>query len=404
MNTQITNIIAEQILDSRGNPTLLVTVSCGDVHGSFAVPSGASTGAHEAHELRDADGHGVQNAINVCNSIIAPVLIGHDALDQAGIDATLLQLDGTTNKDKLGSNNTIGVSVACAKLGAAISGMQTYEYLQKLADIKPTQKIPHIYMNLVNGGKHAKNGLAFQEYHVVSVDSSVADAVNMGLAVQRSLENIIKSDTGVTELVLGDEGGFAPPVTDIRKPLVYLQRAIDENGYVGKLRLALDVAASSFYSNGVYVIDGKDYSTADMVQLYAELIAEFNLLSIEDPFNEEDFASFAQLKQQHPGTIVMGDDLTVTNKQLVQHAIDNNSINAMIIKPNQIGTLTETLATMQLASNNDIKLIVSHRSGETNDDFIADLCYAFSCFGLKSGSPIKPERMAKYNRLINITL
>jgi enolase len=425
---QITKIIAEEIKDSRGNPTIKVTVWVDDMSGSFSVPSGASTGAHEAHELRDEDGKGVQNVIEKVNKIIAGALLGKDVLNQKEIDRIMIELDGTSNKDNLGSNSMIGVSVACAKVAAKVTNQETYEYLQTLAEIKPSRKVPFLYMNLINGGKHvhqqssgqAQNDLAFQEYHVVPDTESVEEAVEIGNKIQNSLKEIIGKELDEDSLVLGDEGGFAPKVGDIRKPLLYLSEAIKENNLEGKVRLALDVASSSFYNNparnassiadaggGTYKVAGKDISKEELMSIYSSLITEFNLLSIEDPFDEEDFESFTRLCSSSNGLarkiLVVGDDLTVTNKVLLKEAIEKRSINAMIIKVNQIGTLSETLETMQLARENDIELIVSHRSGETDDDFIADLAFAFNCFGLKAGSPQKAERMVKYQRLIKIT-
>jgi len=398
---KITKIIAEEIKDSRGNPTLKVNVWVGDESGSFSVPSGASTGAHEAHELRDVDGKGASEAINKVNNIIAGALVGQDVLNQKEIDRIMIELDGTLNKDNLGGNSMIGVSVACAKVAAKVSGVEVFEHLRTLAEIKPSRKTPYLYMNLINGGKHAKNDLAFQEYHIVPETEDVEEAVEIGITIQNTLKEIIFKDLGEDSVTLGDEGGFAPKISDIRQPLFYLRSAIKQNDLEGKVRLALDVAATSFYQNGMYKIDGKDISKEELLDIYNSLIEEFNLLSIEDPFYEEDFESFKKLKENNE-TIVVGDDLTVTNKNLLQQAIEKGSINAMIIKPNQIGTLSETLETMKLARENDIELIVSHRSGETDDDFIADLEHAFNCFGLKSGSPQKAERMVKYKRLIKI--
>jgi len=405
---KITKIIGEEIKDSRGNPTVKVTVWAGDISDSFSVPSGASTGAHEAHELRDLDGKGVGGAIDKINNVITPALIGQDVLNQKEIDRIMIELDGTLNKDNLGGNSMIGVSIACAKVAAKVSGVEVFEHLRTLAEIKPSRRTPHLYMNLVNGGKHAKNDLAFQEYHIVPETEDVEEAVKIGIAIQNTLKELILKDLGEDSVLLGDEGGFAPKISDIKQPLFYLRNAIKQNDLEGKVRLALDVAATSFYKNparhggGVYEIDGKDISKEELLNIYNSLDEEFNLLSIEDPFEEEDFESFSKLKENN-NIKVVGDDLTVTNKILLQEAIEKNSINAMIIKPNQIGTLTETLDTMKLARENDIELIVSHRSGETDDDFIADLAYAFGCFGLKAGAPLKPERKAKYDRLIEIS-
>ncbi len=405
MENKITKIFAEEIKDSRGNPTLKVTVWVGDKSGSFSVPSGASTGIHEAHELRDSDGKGVKNVIQKINDIIARALVGQDIENQKEIDRIMIKLDGTPNKDNLGGNAMIGVSIACAKVAAKVTDVEVYEHLRELAEIKPSRKIPHLYMNLINGGKHAKNDLAFQEYHVVTNTDSVEEAVAMGMNIQNSLRKIIEDELGEESLILGDEGGFAPKISDIRKPLLFLKQAIEENKLEGKVRLALDVASSSFFDDitDTYKVDGKNITKEELMSIYDSLITEFNLISIEDPFDEEDFEGFAKLRKNHNEFMTVGDDLTVTNKTLVQKAINEKSIGAIIIKPNQIGTLTETLETMQLARENGVELIVSHRSGETDDDFIADLAYAFSCFGLKTGSPIKPERMIKYQRLIKIS-
>ncbi|MCX6752134.1 MAG: phosphopyruvate hydratase [Candidatus Nomurabacteria bacterium] len=419
MQNNITKIIAEEIKDSRGNPTIKVTVFVGDKSGSFSVPSGASTGIHEAHELRDKDGKGVKDAILKVNNMIAPLLIGQNVLEQEEIDGIMIELDGTSNKDNLGANSMIGVSIAVAKVAAKVSGMEVFEYLRTIrldsgqasTKIKPSlqqgsgqaRKAPHLYMNLINGGKHAKNNLAFQEYHVVSMIDDAKEACEIGLKVQDSLKKIITRELGEESLALGDEGGFAPKTTDIRKPLEFLVEAIKENNFENKTRLALDVASSSFYKDGLYEIDGKKITKEDLMKIYDSLIKEFNLFSVEDSFDEEDFEDFRKLREENKNLLVVGDDLTVSNKILLKKAIEERSINAMIIKPNQIGTLTETLETMQLARENDVELIVSHRSGETDDDFIADLAYAFCCFGLKAGSPIKPERMVKYQRLIKIS-
>ncbi|HTE48799.1 MAG TPA: phosphopyruvate hydratase [Candidatus Paceibacterota bacterium] len=400
---KITKILAEEINDSRGNPTIKVTVYSGDNFGSFAVPSGASTGVHEAHELRDNDGKGVKDAIHNVNAVIAPPLIGKNVLDQNEIDRNMIELDGTPNKDNLGGNSMIGVSIACAKAAAKVSNQEVYQYLQTLAEIKQSRAVPYLYMNLINGGKHAENGLAFQEYHVVPKTDNAQEAVSIGIAMQNALKEIILKDLGKDSTIFGDEGGFAPKTKDVRKPLIYLREAIKQNNLQDKVHLSLDIAASSFYQDGIYQIAGENVSKEGLTAIYSSLIAEFNLFSIEDPFNEEDFESFKRLKDNNSGLKVVGDDLTVTNKILLQKAITNGSITAMIIKPNQIGTLSETLETMKLARENGVELIVSHRSAETDDDFISDLAYAFGCFGLKAGAPSKPERMIKYQRLIKIS-
>ncbi|OGI94248.1 phosphopyruvate hydratase [Candidatus Nomurabacteria bacterium RIFCSPLOWO2_01_FULL_40_18] len=398
----ITKINAEEIKDSRGNPTLKITVWADVLSGSFSVPSGASTGVHEAHELRDPNGKDIKNAMQKVNSVIAPVLVGQNVLNQKEIDRIMIEMDGTPNKDNLGGNSMVGVSIACAKMAAKAMGQEVYQYLRTLAEIKSSRKTPYLFMNLIEGGKHTDNGLAFQEYHIVPETSDVKEAVDIGIKVQNTLKEIIIKDLGEKSIILGDEGGFAPKTKDIRKPLIYLTEAIQQNNLQDKVHLALDVAASSFYKDGNYQIAGENVSKEELMKLYESLISEFNLFSIEDPFSEEDFEDFRKLKNNHKNLIVVGDDLTVTNKLRLKEAIEARSINAMIIKPNQIGTLSETLETMQLARENDIELIVSHRSGETEDDFIADLAFSFGCFGLKAGSFQKAERMIKYKRLIQI--
>lgn len=406
MKNKITKITAEEIKDSRGNPTIKVTVWVGDSSGSFSVPSGASAGIHEAHELRDEDGKGIQNAIKKVNNVIAEALIGKDVFNQKEIDKIMIELDGTANKDNLGGNSMIGVSIACAKVAAKVSNQETYQYLRTLAEIKPSRKVPYLFMNLLEGGKHTDSGLAFQEYHIVPETDNAKEAVDVGIAIQNTLKEIILKDLGEESAILGDEGGWAPKINDIRKPLLYLTEAIRQNNLQDKVRLSLDAAASSFFKNGMYKVDGKNISGEELMKIYEFLITEFSLFSIEDPFQEEDFENFTRLCSSSFGEarkiLVVGDDLTVTNKFRLREAIEKGSINALIIKPNQIGTLSETLEVMKLARENNLELIVSHRGEETNDDFIADLAYAFGCFGLKAGAPLKAERMIKYKRLIEI--
>ena len=401
-NNFITKIQGEVAKDSRGNDTIKVNVFSGNLEGSFSVPAGASTGSNEAHELRDIDG-GVQSAIDNVNNIIAPKLIGFDILNQKEIDRFLLKLDGTKNKDKLGANAILGVSIAAAKLGAKIMKMETFEYLRTLAEIKPSRRNPYLFINLLEGGKHAKNHLAFQEYHIVPETENIKEAIEASIKIQHKLKGILHTDLNQVHIVMGDEGGYAPEINDISKPLLLLRKAILECGLPFDVHLALDVAGSSFYQNGEYIIGGENISKEKLLLMYKDLIKEFNLFAIEDPFGEKDFESFHILKNDHPQLFVVGDDLTVTNNILLKEAIRMDCINAMIIKPNQIGTLSETLDTMQIARENNIELIVSHRGEETDDDFIADLAFAFSCFGLKAGSPQKPERMIKYNRLLEIS-
>lgn len=387
---KITNISAEQISDSRGNPTVKVIVETENSTGSFSVPSGASTGSNEANEIKD-----IGLVIKNIKELILPALKGIDAGEQSKIDRTMLELDGTPNKIKLGGNAMTGVSIACVKAAAAAQNKEVFEYLRGLEEIKPSRSAPLLFMNLVNGGKHAKSKLTFQEYHVIPMTENIAESIQMGINLQNKLKELSGSKKQ------GDEGGLIIDTEDVVKPLELLQESINELGYNSQVKLGLDVAASSFFKENYYEIADKKITAKELMDIYKSIIPRFSLFSIEDPFQEEDFQNFGKLLGQ--GVIVVGDDLTTTNKSRLQEAINQKSISGIIIKPNQVGTLTETLETMKLARDNNIDCIVSHRSGETDDDFIADLAYAFKCFGLKSGSPLKQERIIKYNRLKHIT-
>jgi enolase len=403
MNTKITKIAGEKILDSRGNATVRVTVDTNGGAGSFAVPSGASTGAFEANENKD-----INQVIQNIQNLIAPQLIGIEATEQDEIDKIMLELDGTTNKSKLSGNAIIGVSVAATKAAARSLGQELFEYLRSLAQIKSSRPVPYLFMNLINGGKHAHSKLPFQEYHIVPQTDSIEESLDMGTKIFKSLRERIDKEMSPSFSNVGDEGGATVDIgttietDDVFIPLKLLSETIAQLGYTDKVRLAMDVAASSFFDNGSYVI-GSNITSDQLYGIYKQIFAEFDIMSLEDPFNEEDFSNFARIHAEYPDKFIVGDDLTVTNVERLTLAISNKSINAIIIKPNQIGTLTETLNTMKLARENDIECIVSHRSGETEDDFIADLAYAFGCFGLKSGAPNRGERIVKYNRLAHIS-
>jgi enolase len=404
---RITNIKAEQILDSRQNPTLKVLVYAGGVVGSFGVPSGASDGKYEACELRDGEigKSGVSNAINKINTIIKPALFGIEVDRQKQIDELMIKLDGTSQKTNLGGNSMIGVSIACANTAAKVMKMEVYEYLRTLATINPSRKEPFLYFNLINGGKHARKKLAFQEYHIVPQVGTSSESVKICRDIQKKLDEILAKEFSGQQITKGDEGGVALDIDDIFVPLKLLQKAVTELVYTDKIKYALDVAASSFYDHdaGIYKFMNKDWTSADMIELYEKICHEFPMISIEDPFDEEDFESFSKLQEKIGDIKLIGDDLTVTNVIRLQKAIDKKSIKGIIIKPNQIGTLTETLATMKLARDNNIDCIISHRSGETMDDFIGDLACAFESFGIKSGALGPKERNVKYERIIKIT-
>jgi enolase 1/2/3 len=384
--------------------------------GTCGVPSGASTGTHEAVELRDGDksrfgGKGVRTAAANVNVNIAGALIGMDAADQQVIDERMLAMDGTPNKSRLGGNAMIGVSVAAAKAASSARKISIVEHLRTLApDIKPSRPVPFLGMNLINGGKHAATRLAFQEYKVVPQTNDVAEALHIGTSIMHALRTRITQEYGAVHANVGDEGGFAPDLNAVRRPLeLFMETAADLN-LDHRIKLAMDVAASSFYNpdNDAYEYDGGTHSAVELESALHTMIRNFPILYIEDPFNEDkwnDFARFNAALQQTQGdrVLVVGDDLTVTNPLFLQKAIDANAVSGVIIKLNQIGTLTETLKCMKLARDNDIECIISHRSGETNDSFIADLAIATGAFGVKAGGPQRGERIAKYNRFLELT-
>ncbi len=402
---KITNIKAEQILDSRNNPTLKVSVYVGETVGIFEVPSGASTGKYEACELRDSEGgkSGVMNAVGKIEEIIKPALIGMDVDKQKEIDEVMLKLDGTKQKTNIGGNSMIGVSIACAKASAKVLEMEVFQYLKTITKMNPSRPEPYLYFNLINGGKHANTKLAFQEFHIVPQVATSKESVELSRNIQTKLDAILEQEFGA--ITKGDEGGIALDVEDVFTPLKLMHRAVEELGYSDKVKYALDVAASSFYdhNSGVYKFMSKDWTKEEMISLYGKICSGFKMISIEDPFDEEDYESFAILQSKIGEVRLIGDDLTVTNTERLSKAIEKQSIKGIIIKPNQIGTLSETLDTMRLARENNIDCIVSHRSGETMDDFIGDLSVAFGCFGIKAGALGPRERNVKYERIIKIT-
>jgi len=407
----IKEVKAREILDSRGNPTVEVTISDGEYTVSASVPSGASTGAYEAVELRDNEerfsGRGVNKAIHNVVNIIGPAIQGMDPASQDEIDRKMLELDGTPNKANLGANATLGVSLAVARLAAKRSGQPLYLYLKNLASVKVLRSSPYLYMNFINGGKHAHSPLKFQEYHVVPMTDSIEEGILIGHKVQSELKKTITSQYGSISSNIGDEGGFVPDIKNPEEPLKLIMETVGILGLTNKVKLAMDVAADSFYNpeTGKYMIsDDSEITAEELSKVYKKMVETYPILSIEDPFFEEDFDHFAKLRQEieASGTFLVGDDLTVTNMERLEKANMMKSIGGIIIKPNQIGTLTETIKAIKYSLENNINPIVSHRSGETNDDFIADLAFAFGVFGIKAGALQRGERVAKYNRLKEI--
>ncbi|MCD6459809.1 phosphopyruvate hydratase [bacterium] len=407
--TFITNVWAREILDSRGNPTVEVEVEleCGAV-GTAAVPSGASTGEHEAVELRDGDknrylGKGVLKAVNNVNEIIATEVCGMDAIDQVGIDNVLCELDGTENKGKLGANAILGVSLATAKAAAEANGLPLFKYIGGVN----AKIIPVPMMNILNGGSHADNNVDLQEFMIMPIGApTFREALRMGSEVFHTLKKLLKSKGYSTSV--GDEGGFAPNLQSNEEALQVIMQSIEQAGFKPgeDIYIALDPAASEFFKDGKYILKAEDQSEksiADMVGLYAEWTKKYPIFSIEDGLAEDDWDGWKLLTEKIGATTqIVGDDLFVTNTKRLKRGIDLNVANSILIKVNQIGSLTETLDTIFMAHTNKYTCVISHRSGETEDTTIADLAVATNAGQIKTGSICRTERICKYNQLLRI--
>lgn len=399
----IKHINAKEIKDSRGKPTLRVSVVTDDGNsGVFDVPSGVSTGSNEALELRDEDG-GVSSAIDMAENAISKQLIGMDILNQKTIDEVLITLDGTSNKKVIGSNTSIGVSIAVLKAASQSQGVEPFEYMREQIGITPSRVAPYLFVNLVEGGKHAEDGSPFQEHMIIPETDSVERAYQMATVIKSALEELLLDTFKKVDIENGDEGGFVFSVDSIEESFEFLKDAIYRAGHDEPVHIGADVAASSFYVDGKYDLINETVTKEEFLDLYKKLITDYSIWSLEDPFFEGDQESFRALKNYAKDTLIIGDDLTVTNEKCIRESIKEDSIGAVIIKPNQIGTMTETFTAMKFARDAGLHLIVSHRGGETMDDFIADLAYAFGCFGLKAGAIGSPVRDAKYKRLIDIS-
>ena len=401
----IKNIIGREILDSRGNPTVEVDVILDNgVIGRACVPSGASTGEREALEMRDGDksrfnGKGVLNAVNNVNTILRDNLIGMDVTKQKEIDYKMLELDGTKTKSKLGANAILGVSMACLKAAAIVSGKELYEYVGN------GKTLPVPMMNIINGGAHADNSLDFQEYMIIPQRDTIHERVRVGAEVFHSLKNVLKEKGYATSV--GDEGGFAPNLKTNKEGFELITEAVKRAGYEpGKdVCYAIDVAASEFYSDGKYNLagEGKVLSTDELIKYYEDLVNTYPIISIEDPVDENDWEGFSKVTALLGDRIqLVGDDLFVTNKECLQKGIDNKAGNAILLKVNQIGTITETLETIELAKSHNYKTVISHRSGETEDTTIADLAVGLDLGQIKTGSMSRTDRICKYNQLMRI--
>jgi enolase len=406
--TAIVDVHARQILDSRGNPTVEVDVTLDDGSmGRAAVPSGASTGVHEAVELRDGDkarwgGKGVGKAVAAVNGEIAQALAGFDAEDQARLDATLIALDGTDNKARLGANAILGVSLASAKASADALGMPLYRYVGGV----DANLLPVPMMNILNGGVHADNGIDFQEFMVMPVGApTFAEALRCGAEIFHALKSALHQ-AGFSTAV-GDEGGFAPDLKSAREALDFILRAVEAAGYKpgGDVLLAMDPAASEFFKDGRYELkgEGKSLTPEEMADYYVALAADYPIASIEDGMAEDDWAGWKAITEKLGARVqLVGDDLFVTNVKRLQQGIDEGIANSILIKVNQIGTLTETIEAVRLAQTSGYTTVMSHRSGETEDSTIADLAVALSCGQIKTGSLARSDRTAKYNQLLRI--
>ena len=401
----IEQVGAREILDSRGNPTVEVEVLLDD--GSFgraAVPSGASTGAHEAVELRDDDerylGKGVTKAVEAVLDVLAPAVIGIPAEDQRLVDEALLDADGTPNKASVGANAVLGVSLAVARAAAESANLELYRFIGGAN----AHVLPVPMMNILNGGAHADSGVDVQEFMIAPIGApTFREALRMGTEVYHQLKAVLK-DKGLST-GLGDEGGFAPSVDSTKAALDVIVEAINKAGYkLGTdVALALDVAATEFYKDGKYHFEGKQLSAAEMAEVYADLVKEYALVSIEDPLDEDDWDGWKTLTDMIGDKVqLVGDDLFVTNPQRLAEGIEKGLANALLVKVNQIGTLTETLDAVELAHRNRYASMMSHRSGETEDTTIADLAVACNCGQIKTGAPARSERVAKYNQLLRI--
>ncbi|WP_094603757.1 Enolase [Sporomusa silvacetica DSM 10669] len=408
MSTTIVDILAREILDSRGNPTIEVDVLLEDgTLGRAAVPSGASTGAYEAVELRDGDksrflGKGVLKAVENVNEIITPEIVGMDALDQIGIDQAMIELDGTPNKAKLGANAILGVSMAAAKAAASSLDMALYQYLGG-ANAK---ELPVPMMNILNGGKHADNNVDIQEFMILPVGAeSFAEALRMGAEIYHNLKKVLADRNLAT--AVGDEGGFAPNLASNEEALKIIIEAIEKAGYKPgeQIMLGLDVAATELFKDGKYHLEGEGVvkTSAEMVEYYSQLVEKYPIISIEDGMSEDDWDGWKLLTDRLSSkTQLVGDDLFVTNVERLSQGIVAKTANSILVKVNQIGTLTETFDTIEMAKRAGYTCVISHRSGETEDSTIADIAVAVNAGQIKTGAPARTDRVAKYNQLLRI--
>jgi len=411
---KILNVKAREVLDSRGNPTVEADVTTSKAIGRAIVSSGASTGSYEALELRDKEkrylGKGVLKAVSNVNEKIGPRILGMSCRKQKAIDHLMINLDGTANKSGLGANAILSVSMACSRAASLAARQPLYKYLKGVAKGKGLSDefiLPIPFSNVINGGRHAGSALKIQEFMIVPVGAkSFREATEMVAETYHNLKKQLEQKFGKSAVNVGDEGGFAPPMNTAEEALAALEKAIDDSGYTGKVKIAIDSAASEFFSEGKYNLE-KPYSADELIDYYMQLADSYPIVSFEDPFDQDDFLSFrkltARISAKYGDKIqIVGDDLLATNVKRIKTAIRRKACTALLLKVNQIGTLTEAINAAKLAMKNNWRVMVSHRSGESEDTFIADLSVALACGQIKLGAPCRTERTAKFNQLMRI--
>lgn len=396
----IKSIKAREIINSRGEPTVESEVETEDGVFRASVPSGASRGKYEAVELKDGGnrlfGQGVLKAVKNIKEIIEPKLKGEDVSNQKKIDEILIELDNTKDKSKIGANAILAVSVACCKAGAKAKNIPLYQYISQISN--STFKLPKPCFNILNGGAHAGNDLDIQEFMIIPQIKGFKENLRIGVEIYQELKRILEKEFGKSAVNLGDEGGFAPPLKKTKHALDLIMEAIKSAGYLGKVKIGLDCAASEFFKDEKYILESKKLNSEELLSFYQDLVKEYPILFFEDPFEQDDWQAWG--KMSNP--LVVGDDLTATNPERIKKAYEKKACQGIILKPNQIGTVTKTIKAAKLAKEFEWEIIVSHRSGDTCDDFIADLAVGISADFIKSGAPARGERVAKYNRVLRI--
>jgi enolase len=400
-NFQIKSVKAREILDSKGMPTIEVSLETNLGIFPASVPSGVSTGKYEALEMRDQDGRGVKKAIENIEKIITPVLEKESIDDQKKADDILINLDGTKDKSRLGANAVLPVSLAICRALSAAKNLPLYQYISQLADSQP--KLPKPSFNMVEGGKHAENSLAFQEFMVIPQKETFAENFKIGKEIYNSLKKILEKKIGQNNINLSKEGAFGAPLEKITEAFDFILEAAENVGFKNDIKLAIDAAASSFFNEGSYEVNGEFLDKEKLTTFYQDLVNNYPIISIEDPFEEEDFLGFKEiLKKDNGQVIVFGDDLLTSNVKRIKLAKEKGTYNGLLLKPNQIGTVSETIEAAKLAKSYNWQIMVANRAGETEDSFIADLAVGISAELIKSGAPYPKERMAKYERLVKI--